>query len=340
MTNERTTLTFLVETSKPQWSAFATSFFSQAIGVVLLIMVGIVYPDQILPRRLSAYTVTPLVAVPEPERPAVQPTKHLIPPPVTMQAPKLVLNLLDRTPVVRAKTPEVAPKIEAPKMELASLVSAPVVTKPSQIVHTGDFGGSQATPTTNLPAHAVQTGGFGDPNGFSGKGAARANVARTGAFDLPSGPGYGNGTGGANGARGTVASVGFGNGIAAGNSRVGSSKAVQQGGFGDVRQSEARVVRTAAVSESPLTAVQILSKPAPAYTEEARQLKLEGEVLLEVEFPAVGECRVIRVVRGMGHGLDEAAIRAAQQIRFRPATRDGQPADSTAVIHVLFQMAY
>jgi hypothetical protein len=45
------------------------------------------------------------------------------------------------------------------------------------------------------------------------------------------------------------------------------------------------------------------------------------------------------VVRGLGHGLDEAAIAAANKIRFKPALRDGQPADSTAIVHVTFQLA-
>jgi TonB family protein len=213
-----------------------------------------------------------------------------------------------------------------------------------QIVHTGAFStGSQAAPTLNRPAHGVQTGGFGDPNGVKGEGKAGARllIARVGSFDLPNGPGYGNGTGGARGARGTVASVGFGNGIAIGNSDHPAARSIQQGGFGDSRP-VAEPPRVARLVPPPaaLTPVQVLSKPNPVYTDEARRLKLEGEVLLAVAFPAAGECRVVQVLRGLGHGLDEAAVRAAQQIRFRPATRSGQPVDSTATIHVLFQLAY
>ena len=62
--------------------------------------------------------------------------------------------------------------------------------------------------------------------------------------------------------------------------------------------------------------------------------------LLEVSFSANGSLHVNRVVRGLGHGLDEAAIAAANKIRFKPALRNGQPMDSTAVVHVTFQMAY
>jgi len=96
-----------------------------------------------------------------------------------------------------------------------------------------------------------------------------------------------------------------------------------------------------AIADSGLatTPVEITFKPNPVYTEEARNLKLEGEVLLEMSFGANGALQVNRVVKGLGHGLDEAAIAAANQMRFKPAQRDGQPVDSTAVVHVLFQLA-
>ena len=77
----------------------------------------------------------------------------------------------------------------------------------------------------------------------------------------------------------------------------------------------------------------------PTYTDEARSLKIQGEVLLEVVLEASGKLRIVRVVHGLGHGLDDAAVRAAEQIRFKPALRDGQPADSTAVLHIVFQLA-
>ena len=69
-------------------------------------------------------------------------------------------------------------------------------------------------------------------------------------------------------------------------------------------------------------------------------MKLEGEVLLRVLFTATGEARVIETIRGLGHGLDESAIQAAQRIRFKPALRDGEPVDSSAIVHIVFQLAY
>jgi TonB family protein len=62
-------------------------------------------------------------------------------------------------------------------------------------------------------------------------------------------------------------------------------------------------------------------------------------VLLEAVFEASGNIRVLKIVRGLGHGLDDAAVQAAQQIRFKPALKDGQPSDSTVVLHIIFQLA-
>jgi TonB family protein len=87
------------------------------------------------------------------------------------------------------------------------------------------------------------------------------------------------------------------------------------------------------------TPVNITYKPNPTYTQEARSLQLQGEVLLEVVFGANGQLHVNRVVRGLGHGLDEAAVSAANKIQFKPALREGSAVDSTAVVHVVFQLA-
>ena len=66
---------------------------------------------------------------------------------------------------------------------------------------------------------------------------------------------------------------------------------------------------------------------------------MEGEVLLDVVFSATGQIKVMKVVQGLGHGLDESAIRAAEKIQFKPALKDGHPADFQAVLHIVFQLA-
>ena len=93
-------------------------------------------------------------------------------------------------------------------------------------------------------------------------------------------------------------------------------------------------------SAGVLTPLEIFQKPRPAYSEEARRLQLEGEVVIEVLFRANGQIRVTRLIHGLGHGLDENAIQAAGGIRFRPATENGSPVNTVAVVRIAFQLAY
>ena len=106
---------------------------------------------------------------------------------------------------------------------------------------------------------------------------------------LPSGAGYGNGTGGATGARGTVASSGFGNGVAIQPTRPRErTVSAKAGGFATAAVGAEEARPKAVEAAPPVQAVVILEKPNPVYTEEARRLGLEGEVLIDVVFPASG----------------------------------------------------
>src|SRR5205814_944856 len=237
----------------------------------------------------------------------------------------------------RVETPRIQQvNFEAPKLQPVS------GAMPANVIHTGQFG-SSATPTVNAPIQKVQTGGFGDPNGLPGEGkqGAKLVAAKLGSFDLPEGAGTGNGTGGAKGIKGTIASAGFGNGIAQpgqGDARR-NGQGVQASGFTTQQVATNTAKRTLDDSAALTAQVEILYKPKPAYTDEARKMNLEGEVLLEVLFGANGELHINRVVRGLGHGLDEAAVTAANKIKFKPAQRNGASIDSTAIVHVVFQLA-
>ena len=68
---------------------------------------------------------------------------------------------------------------------------------------------------------------------------------------------------------------------------------------------------------------QILARPVPGYTEEARRAQVEGSVKLSVVLNANGTISDIRVTRGLGYGLDEKAVEAARELRFVPAQKDG-----------------
>lgn len=339
----------LLPEKKWNWRTFAASYGILAGLVLLLIVVGIMASDTLIPG--INYHVTELVP-----RPSLKPEALPKPKPLPVHA-----KLLPAAPVfekpklivpkeVRATKPQ-PQEIEPPKVAMNNF--APAVLKQTSgarpvLIHTGDFGaGSSVKPTVNAPIEKVQTGGFGDPNGLkpsdTGKPNGKLVAAVAGGFDMPVGPGQGNGSGGAKGIKGTVASADFGSGVATGGQGDGRRSGrgnVQTSGFGsqEVAQNTAHVLR--ADTGPAATSVEITFKPNPAYTDEARNLKLEGEVLLEVQFAATGQLHVNRVVRGLGHGLDEAAIAAANKMRFKPAMRNGQAIDSTAVVHVVFQMAY
>ena len=337
----------LLPERKMDWRTLATSYGMELLLILFLINLGLIWPDRL--QIAQKYHVTELIPRPDlqpkplqtKKAPPVLKAKLLPPAPIT--TPRLVVPREIR----RAEVPR---EVEAPKV-VVNTFQAPVIkevsggARPALIVHTGEFG-SSATPTINAPVQKVQTGGFGDPNGIKGTGkeGAKLVAANTGAFDLPSGPGTGNGAGGANGIKGTIASAGFGNGIANGGQGDGRSNgrgsgSIQTGGFGAQQVQQGGGVKT--IDNGPPTnPVEITFKPNPVYTDEARNLRLEGEVLLEVMFSANGSLHVNRVVRGMGHGLDEAAVAAANKMRFKPALRNGQPVDSTAIVHVVFQLAY
>jgi TonB family protein len=116
------------------------------------------------------------------------------------------------------------------------------------------------------------------------------------------------------------------------------------GVFGDIRAgSPSRDLPKTDLSKSAsqaAKAVEIISKPRPRYTEEARRLQIEGDVVFEILFTAAGEVRVLKTLSGLGHGLDESALNAAKAIRFRPAERNGVPVDSLATVRIRFELAY
>ena len=328
---------------KAPWHEFLLSYGVQVVVIAILAWIPVLHPE-VLEGPKKDYHAIELVPTPVPENHQPQPQ---LPKPVfqvKLDPAPAALRLPAAQPHPKAKV-EVAP---APDVKIAEKKLDPVPTSapaiPKQIVRTNVFStGSSAPQTIVRAAEKVQTGGFGDPNGVPARTTqTRAvNIAQAGGFDMPTGPGYGNGTGGASGTRGVVASTGFGNGMATGNSRASTQTSVRQAGFGDADVAAPPTVRSRPVeaAAAKMVPAEIISKPVPNYTAEARAQRVEGEVLLEVVFEASGKLRVLRIVRGLGHGLDDAAVHAAEQIRFKPALKDGQPSDSTAIVHIIFQLA-
>jgi TonB family protein len=139
------------------------------------------------------------------------------------------------------------------------------------------------------------------------------------------------------------ASTGFGNGIATPPAGGGGGKkgTVVAGGFGNATEAVTEAPKKKAPAAGAAdTPPNILDKPRPEYTAEGRSLRIEGDVVIDLVFQANGSIQINRVVSGLGHGLDESAVRSAQQIKFKPAKREGEPVDFPARVRIEFRLAY
>lgn len=342
----------------PSRRAFIFSILLHGLVIVLLGTVLAASPEV---RRMVEHA-TLLAPVPEvPDRPAapklapvirrpafVLPNNPLPAPVVVLPAPPAPIPAAPKLAKVIPETPALLAPAPAPP---------PTPAPPAPTVRTGVFAGVTAPPVANpKPALPVETGTFQAP--VSNEKAAARTVTKTGVFDSGEKP-----TGGTGVPKAKVAAAGFGDarsndaggsprGVAgshgdAGFGAVAAAKpaaetkpaAVRAGGF-DSSIAAPSAVPQRQIEQAPPTEVEILFKPRPAYTEEARKLKIEGEVLVEVLFAASGEVKVLGVKKGLGHGLDEAAVRAAENIRFKPAKRGGTAVDSTAIARITFELAY
>lgn len=80
-------------------------------------------------------------------------------------------------------------------------------------------------------------------------------------------------------------------------------------------------------------------KVQPSYSEAARRAHIEGTVYLETIIDRNGIPTDIRVTGSLGHGLDEQAIDALKQWRFKPATKNGQPVPAKATLFMNFRLS-
>jgi TonB family protein len=262
-----------------------------------------IMPPPVRTPRLREFRPLP----PAPARFALAPVPVLAAP--AIEIPKPVLPEIPRAPEI----PRVAATVSIPVVKPAGFSEtkpAAPLPAPKPVVKAAGFESSETS--TTGPAHGALTalGSFESAHLAEGSPARNA-AARPGGFsdastDPPSAA-----------RRNTITSA----------------------AFGDTTVEKGAITSRQTAAAARLTPVEILSKPKPLYTADARAKNIEGEVLVEVRFDSSGDVRVLRVVRGLGHGLDETAVAAAQGIRFRPATRDGAVVDSTALVHIVFQLA-
>ncbi|TAN23115.1 MAG: energy transducer TonB [Acidobacteria bacterium] len=316
------------------------------ISVVVQVLVGVVL----------AATLTigsPLVTLPQAEPEQVQM--------LLLWTPPVEMPRLPRAAAVHYRQPKRAARVRVPlpqpekRVRPVRLQAAPHVGLP------GAAPRLAAAALPPPPPPAVKLGEFGDPHGIPAQAGKPVPVPVLGHFgraaaaaapDPPDPP-----------SRAQVGVAGFaGTGAARGAAPVRRAAAVQTGGFGaaaagtteatsagaggvrlngfaaaqPARRTEAAETKVAAPA---WVAPRILSWPAPAYTADATQHHIQGEVVLRVRLGSNGQVTVLRLVQGLGHGLDASAEAAARQLRFRPAERNGQPVDWTVLVHIQFQLA-
>ena len=206
----------------------------------------------------------------------------------------------DRSPLPAGKgrLPKIAPRQFVPPAAVLNNVAPRLAIEPSILL----------PPDVVLPP--VSMSSYGDP-------LAKLGPPSNGAG---SGGGIGAGKGGGIGA-GKGGGVGAGSGGGVGDG--------EGGGFGG------GIYR---VGDSGLTLPVALYKPEPEYSDDARRARLMGEVLVQVVIDENGRTRDWKVVRSLGLGLDEEAVKAVRKWRFKPATKNGKPVAILGEVYVGFHL--
>jgi TonB family protein len=87
-----------------------------------------------------------------------------------------------------------------------------------------------------------------------------------------------------------------------------------------------------------VSAPQVVHAVQPEFTPEARQANYEGSISIQLIVDSQGNPQDIRVTRHLGMGLDQKAIEAVRQYRFRPAQYQGHPVAVQMIIEVAFHL--
>ena len=326
--------------------SFVTSMVINGMALALVLYIGAT-ARHVLEQHHYELTELIVPTTPPPPQPKIKqpPPPKLPPPPETpklqMEAPKIEQP--------KPKPPEPKPiqmeaKLAMPAMKPADKPAIVLAPQPKAALAAAMPAQSHDVKPSTAPVHLGETFGV-TPNPNATRPATIAAIGNP----------YGGMQGPAVAPHGVVGSAGIGNGLKSG-SNAGTVGKVASAGipgatgnspgtYGKVASAGIPAATTAApvtqkTAAAPAsTSLEVISKPPVQYTSEARQLKVEGDVVLRVTFLATGQVVIQGVVKGLGHGLDEEARRVAQQIRFRPATRDGHPVDLTTTITISFQLA-
>jgi TonB family protein len=224
------------------------------------------------------------------------------PPPRAQRAAPLVKKIHSPVPPVRKAPPLPQPVVVEPPKPVE-----PPKIDPPKIVPPKVEPPKPVPPTQTVQAPVVPV---------ANDAANKAGVLTQPPVATPSnGPGTGGGVGTG---RGTGMEDGRGGGIGAGSGGGTGGGPFQPGAGID-----------------PPT---LLREVKPEYTDEARKRSIAGDVVLEIVVRRDGTVSNLRVLRGLGAGLDEKAIDAVRQWRFAPAKRQGAAVDVVVQVSVQFSL--
>ncbi len=135
---------------------------------------------------------------------------------------------------------------------------------------------------------------------------------------------------------------GSGEGVAVGPSPAAVAAAVSRSSAAP-RATARKVEHLAAALAAP-TCNEPVMRPkrkvfvSPKYTRQAQLAEIEGVVKVEVQVDDHGRVVAARVTSGLGYGLDEVALKAAQEATFEPATLCGRPVPGRVVLPIRFEL--
>lgn len=329
------------------WGSFGTSAVLNTIFVAVILILSAASAKIIEKQHEQIVLLAPVPETPPPPQPVVKlkppppvitrtvPPKIEIPRDVPLPKPVPVVVKLSQPPMPnlppappKKVTPPPAPKAVSINAAAASVPNHATASRP---VSLGDPNALKADPNAKArPTQVVALGLAGMPPTNSGEGKAGATHISLGSGSPTSGAMNGK-------SAGSVTKIGLNNGVpgGTGNTRSTGKTAAVSLGVNNV----APPPQAAQPSRGAISNVTVTYKPPSVYTEDAKSLRIQGSVDIEVIFLASGRVQVIRVIHGLGHGLDESAVRSAEGIRFKPAMQDGHPVDQHTVVHIIFQLS-
>jgi TonB family protein len=339
----------VLDAGKQSTGSMLVSLFVNAIAALVIIVLSAAAARQAIQKsRMLTELVVPVVQKkPEPVKPKVTPPKPKpLPEIAKVETPKIVMPKikppdLPKPPIVKME--EIKPVIMpvAPKRVIAmaapvavSLAHPEAASVPNHDAHPSAVGlGHPDSPISNLHGPAVSPVNMGQ--GFPGM-----NGANTGHGPPATKVVLGNGSPGSTTIKGNgvvaVAGIPHGDPNANGAGRVPAGQQISLGQAPPPPAPKQPALADIHANPSPT----LIYKPKPAYTDEARQAHIEGVITVHIRVLPTGQVEVLGLANKLGHGLDEAAMRAAEATKFKPATdASGHPIVWDGYVTVQFQLA-